>query len=203
MNSRFAPEKFFDLSQILFAEIFDDVEYVWEVIPKILPYAKSKSNENKPLIGKNTIIKNNVVFEGSCVIGDNCTIGPNSYFREGIIIGDNVRIGSSVEIKNSIIMNNSSVPHLNYVGDSIIGSNVLLGGGTLCANFRFDEKNITVKLNNKKYDTGLQKLGAIIGDYSKTAAGAVLNPGTLLEKQCIVFPQTKVFGYYPAGTVIK
>ena len=202
MNSKFAPQNFFDLSSVSFADIFKDVENVWEVLPKIKTYAESKSS-GKPLIGKGTIIKENVVIEGPCIIGDNCIIGPNAYLREGVIIGDNVRIGFSVEIKHSIIMNGSSVPHLNYVGDSIIGSNVFLGGGTLCANFRFDEKNITVKLNNKKYDTGLQKLGAIIGDYSKTAAGAVLNPGTFLEKHCTVFPQTKVFGYYAAKTTIK
>ena len=202
MNSKFAPQNFFDLSSVSFADIFKDVENVWEVLPKIKTYAESKSS-GKPLIGKGTIIKENVVIEGPCIIGDNCIIGPNAYLREGVIIGDNVRIGFSVEIKHSIIMNGSSVPHLNYVGDSKIGSNVFLGGGTLCANFRFDEKNITVKLNNKKYDTGLQKLGAIIGDYSKTAAGAVLNPGTFLEKHCTVFPQTKVFGYYGAETLIK
>ncbi len=202
MNSKFAPQNFFDLSSVSFADIFKDVENVWEVLPKIKTYAESKSS-GKPLIGKGTIIKENVVIEGPCIIGDNCIIGPNAYLREGVIIGDNVRIGFSVEIKHSIIMNGSSVPHLNYVGDSIIGSNVFLGGGTLCANFRFDEKNITVKLNNKKYDTGLQKLGAIIGDYSKTAAGAVLNPGTFLEKHCTVFPQTKVFGYYAEKTTIK
>jgi bifunctional UDP-N-acetylglucosamine pyrophosphorylase/glucosamine-1-phosphate N-acetyltransferase len=203
MDNKFALEKFFDLSQISFSDIFDGVENIWEVIPKILTYVELKSNSNKPVIGKNTIIKDGVVFEGPCIIGDNCTIGPNAYFREGVIIGDNVRIGFSVEVKNSIIMNNSSVPHLNYVGDSIIGSHVFLGGGTLCANYRFDEKSITIKVDDKKYDTNLQKLGAIIGDYSKTAAGAVLNPGTFLEKQCIVFPQTKVFGYYKTKTTIK
>ena len=202
MNNKFSPQNFFDLSAISFADIFENIENVWEVIPKIKTYAESKSS-GKPLIGKGTIIKENVVIEGPCIIGDNCIIGPNAYFREGVIIGDNVRIGSSVEIKNSIVMNNSSIPHLNYVGDSIIGLNVLLGGGTLCANFRFDEKNITVKVDDKKYDTGLMKFGAVIGDGCKTAAGAVLNPGTLLGKQCVVFPQTKVFGYYAEKTTIK
>ena len=54
MNSRFAPQNFFDLSSVSFADIFKDVENVWEVLPKIKTYAESKSS-GKPLIGKRLV----------------------------------------------------------------------------------------------------------------------------------------------------
>src|SRR3990167_7776695 len=106
MNNKFAPQNFFDLSAISFADIFENIENVWEVLPKIKSYAESKSS-GKSFIGKGTVIKDNVVFEGLCIIGDNCVIGPNAYLRAGVIIGDNVKIGFGCEIKNSIVLNDS------------------------------------------------------------------------------------------------
>jgi len=203
VNNKFAPEKYFNLSQISFADIFEGVENIWEVIPKILSYAKSKSNENKPLIGKNTIIKDNVVFEGPCVIGDNCTIGPNAYFRDGVIIGNNVKVGFACEVKNSIILNDTFMSHLSYVGNSIIGSNVNLAAGVICANFRFDGKKIEVRDGDYRYKTNLDKFGSVIGDGTKTGVNSILNPGSIIGKNSIIWPMVDVYGTHKDNEVIK
>ncbi|MFH1826897.1 MAG: DapH/DapD/GlmU-related protein [bacterium] len=202
MNNKFNPSNFFDLSKITFAEIFNSVENVWELVPKILPYVQLKSKE-KPIIGKNTIIKENVVFEGLCIIGDNCTIGPNAYIRSGVIIGDSVKVGFSCEVKNSIILNNTLISHLNYVGNSIIGSNVNLAGGTICANFRFDGKVIEVKDGDKRYNTNLEKFGCVIGDNTKTGVNSILNPGTIIGKNSTIWPLIDVYGTHKNNEVIK
>lgn len=202
MNNKFNPLNFFDLSKITFAEIFNSVENIWEVIPKILPYVKLKVKD-KPSIGKNTIIKENVVFEGPCVIGDNCTIGPNAYLRDGVIIGDNVKVGFSCEVKNSIILNNAFMSHLSYVGNSIIGSNVNLAGGTICANFRFDGKVIEVRDRDKRCSTNLDKFGCVIGDNTKTGVSSILNPGTIIGKNSTIWPLIDTYGTHKDNEVIK
>ena len=62
--------------------------------------------------------------------GDMPIIGPNCYIRGTTSIGRNCRIGNGVEIKNCIIMDNSKVPHLSYIGDSVIGEHCNIAAGT-------------------------------------------------------------------------
>ena len=202
MNNLFSAEKFFDLSQVSFADIFNGIENIWAVIPKIFPYAQSISKVG-PVIGKNTVIKENVVFEGACVIGDNCIIGPNAYFRDGVIIGDNVKVGFSCEVKSSIILNNTFISHLNYVGNSVIGSDVNLAAGVICANFRFDGQKIVVKDGTKRIDTNLEKFSCIIGDHTKIGVNSILNPGSIIGKNTVIWPMVEVYGTHKDNEVLK
>ena len=81
-------------------------------------------------IGEGTVIRNGSYILGPVSIGRDCDIGPNCYIRPSTTIGDRCKIGAGVELKNSIVMDHSHVPHLNYVGDSIIGQKCNLGAGT-------------------------------------------------------------------------
>ncbi len=136
-------------------------------------------------IGKGTIIKSNVYIEGPVMIGEHCTIGPNAYLRPSTSIGNNCKIGHEVEIKNCIIMDNSSVPHLSYIGDSILGENVNLGAGTVTANLRHDKgiirtsmkKEVEGEVKEELVDTGLVKLGTIVGDNAKLGIKTIIYPG--------------------------
>lgn len=202
MNNKFAPENFFDLSKISFSDIFENVENIWEVIPKIKSYSE-KLKGKKPIIGKGTVLKENVVIEGPCIIGENCVIGPNSYIREGVIIGNGVRIGHACEIKNSIILNNTHIAHLSYVGDSLVGSDVNIAAGAICANFRFDGKKVDVRYKDERYDTGLYKFGCVIGDGSQIGVNAILNPGSILGKNTVVWPLVRVIGSHKNNEVLK
>ncbi|HEC89322.1 MAG TPA: glucose-1-phosphate thymidylyltransferase, partial [Thermoplasmatales archaeon] len=143
-----------------------DVVYPWhlldvneELLRKMKGDIKGRVEENVVLKGEVTIgegsrVMSGSYIEGPVVIGRDCKIGPNCYIRPYTSIGDNCHIGNACEVKNSIVMSNSNIPHQNYVGDSIIGSNCNLGAGTKIANLRFDKKNIKVSLNGQRLDTG-------------------------------------------------
>lgn len=128
-------------------------------------------------IGKGTIVKAGTYIKGPVVIGENCSIGPNCYIRPYTSIGNNCKVGQAVEIKNTIIMDNSKVPHLSYVGDSIIGENVNIGAGTITANLRHDYSIISSMVNGKLKETSRKKFGTVIGDNSKTGIHTTIYPG--------------------------
>ncbi len=128
-------------------------------------------------IGKNTIIKAGTYIEGPVSIGDNAVIGPNAYIRGPTSIGNNCKIGASVEIKNCIIMNNSNVPHLSYMGDSILSENVNIGAGSITANVRHDEGTIKTMLKGQLVDTGLKKFGTVVGDNARIGINTCIYPG--------------------------
>ncbi|MBN2413529.1 NTP transferase domain-containing protein [candidate division KSB1 bacterium] len=131
-------------------------------------------------VGTNTLIKAGVYIEGPVIIGDNCEIGPNCYIRPYTSIGDNCRIGNAVEIKNSIIMAGTTIAHLCYIGDSVIGYNCNIGGGTITANKRHDDNTVQSKIKDKLVDTGRDKLGAIISDDCRTGINTSIYPGRKL-----------------------
>jgi len=131
-------------------------------------------------IGKGSEVLAGSYIVGPAIIGKDCVIGPNAYIRPSTSIGDGCKIGNSVEIKNSIIMDGTKVPHLSYVGDSVIGERCNLGAGTKIANLRLDEKEVMVVVDGKKTGSGRRKLGAIIGDDVKTGINATIDVGTII-----------------------
>ena len=146
------------------------------------------------IIGKGTRVMNGAYIEGPVVIGNNCKIGPNAHIRPSTSIGNNCHVGGTTEIKNSVIMDKSNVPHQNYVGDSVIGQNCNLGAGTKIADLRLDKKNIVVSFQGEKIDTGLRKLGAIIGDNVQTGINASINTGTIIGNNTFIGPGAIIQG---------
>ncbi|MCK4730789.1 MAG: NTP transferase domain-containing protein [Candidatus Aenigmarchaeota archaeon] len=140
-------------------------------------------------IGEGSVVKSGAYIENNVIIGKNCKIGPNCYIRGSTSIGDGCHVGNGVEIKNSIFFEKSNAPHLNYIGDSIIGSNTNLGGGTIVANLRHDNKNILVNIKDKLVDTKRRKFGAIVGDVVKTGAGTLIYPGRKIMGGCFTKPK--------------
>lgn len=148
------------------------------------------------VIEGNTIIGNNcIIGPGSylkdCIIGNNCliysshvfdskiadfvNIGPYAYIRDDVNVSDGVRIGSFVELKKSDINNNSKIPHLSYIGDSYIGSNVNIGGGCITANFDGKNKNNTILKDNSFIGVNSSLIAPVtIGCDSVVAAGSVI-----------------------------
>jgi UDP-N-acetylglucosamine diphosphorylase / glucose-1-phosphate thymidylyltransferase / UDP-N-acetylgalactosamine diphosphorylase / glucosamine-1-phosphate N-acetyltransferase / galactosamine-1-phosphate N-acetyltransferase len=139
-------------------------------------------------IHKSAVIEQGVVLKGPLIILENCFIGANAYLREGVYLGSSTKIGPGCEIKQSIIFSNTSLAHFNYVGDSIIGDNVNFEAGAVIAN-HYNERNdkkISVIVDSKIIDSGVEKFGALVGDHSKIGANAVLSPGTILLPNSIV-----------------
>lgn len=210
---KFNSELFFDLSNFSFSDLFENIQYPWEVLPKLETYISSQRirllNDGYEEISENVFIGKNVVIDdyakimGPAIIGHNSCLFHASYIRSNVIIGENVHIGHAVEIKNSIILDNSAIAHLNYIGDSLIGSSVNVSGGTIFANWRFDKKTVSVKIGQEFISTGFQKFGAIVGDNSMIGVNSVLNPGTILGKNTLVFPLASVSGFHSEGEVIK
>jgi bifunctional UDP-N-acetylglucosamine pyrophosphorylase/glucosamine-1-phosphate N-acetyltransferase len=145
-------------------------------------------------IGKGTHIRNGAYIIGPAIIGENCVIGPNCMIRPHTVIGNGCKVGNAVEVKNSLIMDSSNVPHNNYVGDSIMGERCNLGAGTKVANLRLDEKNILVALRGKLVDTGLRKLGVIMGDEVKTGINCSIEPGTIVGENAFIGPNAVARG---------
>jgi bifunctional UDP-N-acetylglucosamine pyrophosphorylase/glucosamine-1-phosphate N-acetyltransferase len=126
---------------------------------------------------ENASIKSGSYLEGPVYIGKGSRIGPNARIRPSSCIEDDVVIGTSCEIKNSMIMSGTRIPHLSYVGDSIIGERCNLGAGTITANIRFDEDALKIRVKGRLQSTGRKKLGVIMGDGVQTGINATLMPG--------------------------
>ncbi len=140
------------------------------------------------------IIREGTYIKGPVCIGKGADIGPNAYIRGCTSIGARCRVGAATEIKNSIVMEDSNIPHHNYVGDSVIGRNCNFGSGTKVANLRLDGKNITVTHRGKKVDTGMRKLGVIMGDDVKTGINSMINIGTIIGQGTFIGPGAKATG---------
>lgn len=133
--------------------------------------------DGKVFIDEGTVIRPGTVIEGPVHIGKNCSIGPNCWIRPYTTIGNNCRVGQASEIKNSILFDGAYAPHQNYVGDSILGEGVNLGCGTVTANVRHDGQTHKSVVNGVLIDTGLKKLGAILGDNVHTGILTAIYPG--------------------------
>jgi bifunctional UDP-N-acetylglucosamine pyrophosphorylase/glucosamine-1-phosphate N-acetyltransferase len=131
-------------------------------------------------------VRSGAYIEGPVYISEGCDIGPNCYIRPSTCLGKGVRVGASVEVKNSIIMAGTHVPHHNYVGDSVIGERCNLGAGTKVANLRFDNRPIRVTMKGESVDSGLRKLGVIMGDDVKTGINAMIEPGAVIWERSII-----------------
>ena len=144
--------------------------------------------ENGNAIHRSAVIEKGATLKAPVVISAHCRIGANAYLREGVYLAANVKIGPGCEIKSSIVCSGSAIAHLNYIGNSIIGSRVNFEAGAIAANHynERDDKEISVFYGGKIVPTGVVKFGAIVGDDSRVGANAVLSPGTLLPRRAVV-----------------
>lgn len=196
----------------VYEQLFQKYQNVWETLNGVdefinefknnLPEGYKEISENV-FVGQDVIIKDFSKIDGKAIIGSGSTIGHSAYLRGGVLIGENVNVGHAVEVKHSIILSNSAVAHLNYIGDSVIGNNVNVGGGAKLANWRFDKKNISIRKDGEDWDTGMDKFGSVISDGCGIGVNAVLNPGTILGKNSFVYPLVAALGFYPQDSKIK
>lgn len=144
------------------------------------------------------------VIEGPAFVGPDARVLPGSYLHGGVWLGAGARIGASTEVKRAIFLPGARAPHLNYVGDSVLGARVNLGAGTILANFRHDGANVEIPLATGRIATGQRKLGAVLGDGVKTGCNAVLHPGVIVGRGTSIYPGVQLrSGVYPAGSIVK
>jgi len=139
-------------------------------------------------VAEGATVRTGTVIEGPAIVGDSASIGPRAYVRGSTAIGPEAKVGAGCEVKNSILMRGAQVPHLSYVGDSVLGRDVNLGAGTQVANLRHDEQTIRVDTPKGHIDSGRRKLGVVLGDRVKTGINATLNCGVALPAEATVRP---------------
>ena len=211
----FTADYLFDLTQTEHAAIFDGCEYAWDALKKIEPYLAKVTKQNPPprfpgasigervIIGAGTTVEPGAMIIGPAIIGKNCRIRHNAYLRENVLIGDDCVVGNSSELKNALLFNGAQVPHFNYVGDSILGHKAHLGAGVKISNVKLFPGNIEVEVDGVPRDTGLRKFGALLGDGAEAGCNAVLNPGSILGRGAVVYPNVFWRGILPANMIAK
>lgn len=216
--SEYAPSAYFDLSLTSHQRLFEGVECVWKVIPEIAKYIKTLSlgkleseipegvtlvNPELIFIGEGSVVEPGAYIQGPCFIGRDCKIRHGAYIRGNFIAGDRCVIGHTTEIKNAFFFDDVHAAHFNYVGDSILGNRVNLGAGTRLANLKLTKSEVKIFSGGEVISTGLNKLGAILGDDVQTGCNAVTNPGTLMGKKSACYPCVNVGGVIPPGKVVR
>jgi NDP-sugar pyrophosphorylase family protein len=212
----FSAEEFLDLSHTAHPKLFESQGYVWDALKQIASYLQFRLQPavlgdlmGKPFIsdavfvGRGTVIEAGAVLKGPAWIGENCEIRSGCYVRENVIAGDGVVMGNSCEFKNCILFDEAQVPHFNYVGDSILGHKAHLGAGVILSNVKLDHREIVVTASDGTIATGLRKFGAIIGDRTEVGCNAVINPGSVLGRDSIVYPGANFRGVLPASSIVK
>jgi NDP-sugar pyrophosphorylase family protein len=212
----FKPADLFDLSQTEHASIFDHCQYAWDALKKIEPYIAAHVRPGlknrcegvayvgeQVFIGEGTVVEDGVMIKGPAIIGRNCQIRHNAYLRENVIIGDQCVVGNSCELKNALLFNGAGAPHFNYIGDSILGHRAHLGAGVKISNIKLVTGNIIVENNGQRIDTGLRKFGALLGDFADIGCNAVINPGSIIGRRSVVYPNTNWRGVLPPEMIVK
>jgi NDP-sugar pyrophosphorylase family protein len=187
--------------------------YPWEALPKISDYiielgaALDESEYDKPSndvwIHKTAEIAPSAFIGNSVIIGAHTEVRHCAFIRGSAIVGNNSVVGNSTELKNVILFDGVQVPHFNYVGDSILGYKSHMGAGAITSNVKSDSSLISVTLGNERIETGMKKFGAILGDRVEIGCNSVMNPGSIIGADTIIYPLSSVRGYIPSRSIYK
>lgn len=222
------PEALFNLSDPATAAFFDGCDYVWQALTRLEEHVQRLTAGGRRIDGtvmsgawlgdapivieEGAVVEHGAYVVGPAYIGRGAVVRHGAYVRENVILLDGAVLGHASEAKHALFLPHAAAPHFAYVGDAILGHRVNLGAGTKLSNLGIlsakdpttGRPTIKLTIDDQVYDTGLTKLGAILGDDAQTGCNAVLNPG------CIVGPRTLVYanaslrkGYHPADSIIK
>lgn len=203
----------FDLRETMAKELFDGVKYPWEVLPRIhdfivelgkrLPRELYEERGENIWVARSASVAPTACLNGPLIIDEEAEVRHCAYIRGNVIVGKGTVVGNSTELKNVILFNKVQVPHYNYVGDSILGFRAHMGAGSITSNVKSDKTPVTVKNGSAVLETGLKKMGAMLGDYVEVGCSSVLNPGTVVCRNSNIYPMSMVRGVIPADSIFK
>ena len=206
-------QELFDLSHSLAAPLLSRFEYPWQALPHIkdfiLELGKTLSAEDYDnpqegvWIAKTARLAPSAVVNPPCIIGKDTELRIGAFIRGSVIVGEGCVVGNSCELKNAILFDSVQVPHFNYVGDSILGYRSHTGAGAITSNVKSDKSLVTVKTDGGSIETGLKKMGAMLGDFVEIGCNSVLNPGTVIGRNTNVYPLSSVRGTVPPCSIFK
>ena len=202
-----------DLEHTLAKPLFEKLKYPWEALPLIGDYIKELgptlpedeyySPAENVWISKKAEVAPTASITGPCIIGPGTQVRHCAFIRGNALVGENAVVGNSVELKNVILFDKVQTPHYNYVGDSILGFKSHMGAGSITSNVKSDRSLVTVKSPDEQIPTGLKKFGAILGDNVEIGCNSVLNPGSVIGRNTMVYPLSPVRGQIPENSIFK
>lgn len=206
----------YDLTQTIAGEYLAQFTYPWEALggisdfirdigPKLDPQVYEKRGEDI-WVAKSATIAPTASLNGPLIIDEDVEVRQCAFIRGSAIVGKGSVVGNSTELKNVIIFNSVQVPHYNYVGDSILGYKSHMGAGSITSNVKSDKTLVVVKDkfdSGEEIETGRKKFGAMLGDHVEVGCNSVLNPGTVIGRNCNVYPLSSVRGVIPAEHIFK
>jgi NDP-sugar pyrophosphorylase family protein len=202
-----------DLSASLIRSFMEPGSHPWLALPLLESFVRAII-DNPPegyrlfardiLVGEGCIISSRAELAGPAVIGPGTEIRTGAFIREHVLTGNSCVIGNSTELKNCVLFDHAQAPHINYVGDSIMGKGSHIGAGVILSNLKSDKSEVHVR-DSAGLDlaTGLVKFGAILGDGVEIGCNSVCYPGTIIGRGSIVYPLTAVRGIVPADSIFK
>ncbi len=206
-------KELYTLEETIAGEIFEGAVYPWEVLPKIgefirrlgstLPEEKFEKRDGDVWIARNAKVAPSAFINGPAIIDEEAEIRHCAFIRGNAIVGKGAVVGNSTELKNVILFNKVQVPHYNYVGDSILGFRSHMGAGSITSNVKSDKTLVVVKAGEERYETGLKKFGAMLGDFVEVGCGSVLNPGTVIGRETNIYPLSSVRGVVAPHSIYK
>ena len=202
----------YDLTHTMAGDYLSGYEYPWQALAGIksliLELGENLGEEFDQIapsvwVHKTAKVAPTAYLGAPCIIGANTEVRHCAFIRGSALVGENCVVGNSVELKNVILFDKVQVPHYNYVGDSILGYRSHMGAGSLTSNVKSDKTLVVVKDGDNRYETGLKKFGAMLGDCVEVGCNSVLNPGTVVGRNSNIYPLSCVRGVIPENSIYK
>lgn len=203
----------YDLEHTIAKDLFDGAEYPWQVLPKIHDFILELGNKldtnvfekrgEDIWIAKSAKVAPTACLNGPLIIDENAEVRHCAFVRGNAIVGKDSVVGNSTELKNVVLFDHVQVPHYNYVGDSVLGYYSHMGAGSITSNVKSEKTLVQVHDGETVLDTGLKKMGAMLGDHVEVGCNSVLNPGTVIGRNSNVYPTSCVRGVIPENHIYK
>ena len=203
----------YDLEHTLARKYLSQFTYPWEALSgikdMILELGSRLDPDEYEEVSEHVWVHKTAKVFPSAYLGAPCIVGPGTevrhcaFIRGNALIGADCVVGNSVELKNVILFDHVQTPHYNYVGDSILGYCSHMGAGSITSNVKSDKTLVTVWSGEERIETGIKKIGAMLGDYVEIGCNSVCNPGTVIGRRSMVYPTTCVRGVIPENSIVK
>lgn len=212
-KSETKTKELFDTTKTIAKDYLDRFEYPWEALAglgdyilelgKTLPESEYTKYTEQIWVHKSVKLPPTIAIAGPLIIEEGAEIRHCAFIRGKVIIGKKAVIGNSCELKNSIVFDEAQIPHFNYIGDSVIGYKSHMGAASLTSNLKSDKTPICIHCEDGEIQTGLKKIGGMVGDEVEVGCGSVLNPGTIIGKKSNVYPLSSVRGCVGSHCIYK
>jgi UDP-N-acetylglucosamine diphosphorylase / glucose-1-phosphate thymidylyltransferase / UDP-N-acetylgalactosamine diphosphorylase / glucosamine-1-phosphate N-acetyltransferase / galactosamine-1-phosphate N-acetyltransferase len=202
-----------ELSHTAAASFLSSFEYPWQALPHIsewilqlgasLPKEEYEQRSEHVWVAKSAHVFDSAYLNGPLIIGPETEVRQCAFIRGSALVGAGCVVGNSTELKNVILFDSVQVPHYNYVGDSILGYKSHMGAGSITSNVKSDKTLVTIGTPEGRIETGLKKMGAVLGDHVEVGCNSVLNPGTVIGRNTNVYPLSMVRGFVAPESIYK